>query len=202
MIEHVLNIGHFFKRNFYIKWNKIRFKITGIKIGKNPIIQNHIYLRISKDALIYIGNNFTYTSGSGFNPICRNIEGSICAENKATINIGNNVGISSSCIWISHSLSIGNNVKIGGDSIILDSDAHSLNYIDRRDPTNDQKNKINKGIIIEDDVLIGTRSIILKGVTIGARSIIGSGSIVTQSIPNDCIAAGNPCRVIKHLKTK
>ena len=48
--------------------------------------------------------------------------------------------------------------------------------------------------------MIGTRCIILKGVTIGARSIIGSGSIVTKSIPSDCIAAGNPCKVIKYIE--
>ena len=54
-------------------------------------------------------------------------------------------------------------------------------------------------VIIEDNVLIGKRCIILKGVTIGARSIIGSGSVVTKSIPADCIAAGNPCKVIKQL---
>jgi hypothetical protein len=54
-------------------------------------------------------------------------------------------------------------------------------------------------IVIEDDVLIGMRCIILKGVTVGARSVIGSGSIVTKSIPSDCIAAGNPCKVIRLL---
>ena len=43
------------------------------------------------------------------------------------------------------------------------------------------------------------RCIILKGVTVGARSVIGSGSIVTKSIPSDCIAAGNPCKVIRLL---
>lgn len=52
-------------------------------------------------------------------------------------------------------------------------------------------------IIIEDDVMIGTRCIILKGVIIGARSIIAAGSVVTKSIPADCIAAGNPAKVIK-----
>lgn len=54
-------------------------------------------------------------------------------------------------------------------------------------------------IVIEDNVLVGARCIILKGVTIGARSIIGSGSIVTKDIPSDCIAAGNPCKVIKSI---
>ena len=52
---------------------------------------------------------------------------------------------------------------------------------------------------IYNDVLIGTRCIILKGVTIGARSIIGSGSVVVKTIPADCIAAGNPCKVIKYI---
>lgn len=54
-------------------------------------------------------------------------------------------------------------------------------------------------ISIEDDVLIGTCSIILKGVTIGARSIIAAGSVVTKSIPADCIAGGNPCKVIRYI---
>lgn len=44
--------------------------------------------------------------------------------------------------------------------------------------------------MFEDDVLIGARCIILKGVTVGARSIIAAGSIVIKSIPSDCIAVG------------
>ena len=54
-------------------------------------------------------------------------------------------------------------------------------------------------IIIEDDVWLGAQSIILKGVTVGARTIIGAGSVVTKSIPADCVAAGNPCKVIRKL---
>ncbi|HIS10399.1 MAG TPA: acyltransferase, partial [Candidatus Avibacteroides excrementipullorum] len=48
-------------------------------------------------------------------------------------------------------------------------------------------------------VFIGMNCLILKGVTIGARSIIAAGSVVTKNIPSDCIAAGNPAKVIKHL---
>ena len=55
-------------------------------------------------------------------------------------------------------------------------------------------------VTIEDDVWIGTNCIILKGVTIGARSVIGAGSVVTKNIPADCIAAGNPCRVIGKIE--
>ena len=52
---------------------------------------------------------------------------------------------------------------------------------------------------IEDGVWIGGGSIILPGVTIGRNSVIGAGSVVTRSIPADCVAVGNPCRVIRHI---
>ena len=161
-----------------------------------------MFLEINDKANVKIGDNFIFSSDNCINPLCRNIRGCIVAYPNSSIYIGNNVGMSSPCIWARSSIKICNNVKIGGDCIIMDSDAHSLNYIDRRDPINDQKNRIDIPITIEDDVLIGTRCIVLKGVTIGARSIIGSGSIVTKSIPADCIAAGNPCKVIRYINEK
>jgi len=42
----------------------------------------------------------------------------------------------------------------------------------------------------------------LKGVHIGARTMIGAGSVVTKDIPADCIAAGNPCKVLKYFEEK
>ena len=62
------------------------------------------------------------------------------------------------------------------------------------------KNRIDKEIVVNDDVLIGANSIILKGVHIGARSVVGAGSVVTKDVPSDCIVAGNPAKVIKGLK--
>ena len=56
-------------------------------------------------------------------------------------------------------------------------------------------------VIIDDDVWIGARCLILKGVHIGARSIIAAGSVVTNDIPADVIAGGNPCRVIRQIET-
>ena len=43
---------------------------------------------------------------------------------------------------------------------------------------------------------------VCPGVTIGKRCIIGAGSVVTKDIPDDCVAAGNPARVIRELKVK
>ena len=111
---------------------------------------------------------------------------------------------------MANSITIGDYVNIGADCMILDTDCHSLNWSKRgkrggRDEQGrsiDHLNTKTASVVIEDDVMIGARSIILKGVTIGARSVIGAGSVVSKSIPPDCIAAGNPCRVIRKKEDK
>ena len=117
-------------------------------------------------------------------------------EPGASLSIGNDVGMSSTRMWIHDSVTIGNHVKIGACVLITDTDAHPLDYMARRSSNDGTKSA---PIVIEDDVWVGAHTIILKGVSIGARSVIGAGSVVTRSIPADCVAAGNPCRVIKML---
>ncbi len=56
-----------------------------------------------------------------------------------------------------------------------------------------------KPIHIGDDVWIGGSVVICPGVTIGNRSVIGAGSVVTRDIPDDTLAAGNPCKIIRKL---
>ena len=194
-----LRIPRRIKAEFYMRWNLIKFYLCGVSMGKGCKLYNKIYLYIARGGIAVIGDEFHFTSGDCLNPLCRNLEGVITINQNASLRIGNNVGISSGCIWAHQSIVIGNNVNIGGDCILMDSDAHSLNFLYRRDGQKYQKFKINKGIVIDDDVLVGARSIILKGVHIGARSIIGAGSVVTNDIPADCIAGGNPCRLIRNI---
>lgn len=198
------NTSRKLRKQFYTSYNKLLFKLLNIKYGKNINVFNRIYLEINPLSEITIGNNFTFSSGEAFNPLSRNIRGSIYTSKNSKIIIGDNVGISSACLWSHKSITIGNNVKIGSNCILMDTDAHNLNHVIRNsNQYNDENEAIdsitakNSPIIIEDDVLIGTGCIILKGVTIGARSIIGAGSVVTKSIPADCIAGGNPCKIIK-----
>lgn len=181
------------------RWGRFKMKSYGISFGKNLIVQGNLYLKTGVNCKAEIGDNCCFKSGRGINPLSRNIKTSIHVEDGASLIIGDNCGFSSVCLWAHQSIVIGNYVNIGADTILLDSDAHSLSFRDRRVDELDIKNKVNKPIIIGDDVLIGTRCIILKGVQIGARSIIGSGSIVVSDIPEDCIAAGNPAKVIRRI---
>lgn len=195
---------------FYLHINIIILKINQVQFGKNIRIYNRFYLEKNEKAFFSIGNNFKFTSGESFNPLSRNIRGSIYLPMESSkIIIGNNVGISSACIWAKEKITIGDNVNIGADCIIMDTDCHNLDPEIRSSKemmpngmSLDCYTAKSSPITIENDVLIGTRCIILKGVTIGERTIIGSGSVVTKSIPSNCIAAGNPCKVIRTIDKK
>jgi maltose O-acetyltransferase len=67
------------------------------------------------------------------------------------------------------------------------------------DPELRRSREFGMPVEIGSDVWIGGGAIICPGVTIGARCVIGAGSVVTRDIPPDVFAAGNPCRVVRHL---
>lgn len=198
---------HYYCQAFYVRYNRFKFRYHQIQFGQNMQVYNRIYLKIHPGSTVTIGDDFVFTSGDAHNPLSRNLCGCIyTAFPHSTISIGNETGISSACLWANTKISIGNRVSIGADCMLLDTDAHNLDYKIRnsgmRDENGvsiDRQTAATAPIVIEDDVLIGTRCIVLKGVTIGARSVIGSGSVVIHSIPSDCIAAGNPCKVIRKL---
>lgn len=56
-----------------------------------------------------------------------------------------------------------------------------------------------KAVAIGDNVWIGGNTVVCPGVTIGSNVVIGAGSVVTKDIPDWCVAAGNPCRVIRKI---
>ena len=57
----------------------------------------------------------------------------------------------------------------------------------------------NKDIRIGNNVWIGAGTVIVPGVTIGDNSVIGAGSVVTRDIPENVVAVGNPCRVLREI---
>ena len=121
------------------------------------------------------------------------------------IHCGNDVIINMNCTFVDNNrIDIGNNVLSASDVKIYTA-THTTDVVGR---TNSQENKKISGcfcrtfscpVRIEDNVWIGGGAILLPGVVIGRNSVIGAGSVVTRSIPENCVAVGNPCRVIKHI---
>lgn len=178
-------------------YNLLRLNLYGIEHGNHCVIHGKLYINLFSTAKVKIGNDLYFSSGWGINALCANKCGMIYATDNARITIGDNVGMSSTVLWCHKEITIGNHVKIGGNCILMDTDAHNKDYMIRRGQWTDWG--VSSPIVIEDDAFIGANCIILKGVTIGARSIIAAGSVVTKSIPSDCIAGGNPAKIIKSL---
>lgn len=80
---------------------------------------------------------------------------------------------------------------------IVDND-HGLTDRTTLDQPPLERELVSKGEIkIGDNVWIGDKATILSGVTIGENSVIAANSVVTRDVPSYCVAAGNPCRVVK-----
>lgn len=184
---------HLYNRVF-----KFRMWINLVNYGSNVKCKGAIpiiWCQYGKSYDVSIGNNCTFNSYAGHSWFCKC---KLMIKQNAKLKIGNNSGFNGVLIFCSDSITIGSNVKVGGGTRIFDTDHHPLDYIKRRED-NDKFTK-KAPILIEDDVFIGSNCMIGKGITIGARSIIAAGSVVVKSIPADCIAGGNPCKVIKHIK--
>ena len=111
----------------------------------------------------------------------------------ARIVIGDDVGVSGCVISAAQLVSIGNRVLIGSGALVMDSDAHPLSAEARRTVGGVGKTM---PVFIEDDVFIGARAMVLKGVRIGKGAVVGAGAVVTKDVPPNAIVAGNPARVV------
>lgn len=176
---------------------KIRLWANGVE-SKNYRIVGVPFIQVSCGKIVF-GKNLEMNNGMKSNQIGFNSPCIFRAEN-ASITIGDNVGMSqTTLIAYNADITIGDNVKLGGGVKVYTTDFHCLDYMKRRDPKVDMCERKCVSVTIGNDCFIGAGVIILKGVKIGDRSIIGAGSVVTKDIPADCIAAGDPFRVIKHL---
>lgn len=114
------------------------------------------------------------------------------------ITIGDNSGIGVKC-GVRGPLEMGKNIMMGPRVIIM-TNRHNTERTDI--PMNQQGFLPLQKVTICDDVWIGTRVIIMPGVTIGKGSIIGAGAVVTKDVPEYAVVAGVPAKVIKYRKTQ
>jgi len=109
------------------------------------------------------------------------------------IHIGKNVFINYACSFNDMGgITIEDDVMIA-PSVNLVSAGHPLDPVERK------RGITSKPIVIKRNVWIATAATILAGVTIGANSVVAAGAVVTKDVPPNCVVAGVPAKVIKHL---
>jgi acetyltransferase-like isoleucine patch superfamily enzyme len=118
----------------------------------------------------------------------------------ACISIGDHTFINYGCsISAYNDVKIGRHCLLGHYTLIVDRNEHGIEHREVLQPA--------VRVIVEDHVWIGSRAIILPGVCIGHHSVVGAGSVVTRNIPPNCLAVGNPARIVRrfaprHLTTQ
>lgn len=161
--------------------------------NKVRIVRFPFYIRGAK----YISWGINFTSGVNLrvdaDPINLN-------TNKFILEIGNNVQVNDYVhIGAVNKVKIGNNVLIASKVYISDHNHGFYNGMSQSSPDIIPESRPIQSlpVFIEDNVWLGEQVSVLPGVTIGKGSIIGANSVVSKSIPSNCIAVGIPAKVIK-----
>lgn len=167
---------------YRIKFKLLRKKVT---IGRNFRVRER--LKIKGPGRVIIGNGILIDGrGHPVTPFTH--------SKNALIRIGDNSFVNGTRFGCQDEIDIGPHAILG-DARILDTDFHSIE-INRwsKDAV-----VLHAPIKIGRNVWIAAGAVILKGVEIGENSVIGFASVVTDDVPPNSVAAGNPARVIKKL---
>ncbi|MBN1687609.1 MAG: acyltransferase [Candidatus Omnitrophica bacterium] len=177
-----MDLGMILRRLFW----KTVISLDGGHIGKNFCCYSGVALAQTTKGSIFIGDDCRILRNATLNTI----------EN-GKITIGDHAYIGESNIIAAyHKVTIGNYVVMGPHNVIID-----LTHVtDRRDIPIRLQPWNGKPIIIEDDVWIASRCVILPGVKVGRGAVIGAGSVVTKDVPEYAIVAGIPAKIIKWRK--
>ena len=148
-------------------------------------------VRVYGRPLLY--NNGTMIIGDRVRLISTVVKTELAVE-EGTLEIGTGSYINYGCSIAAQQLvRIGPNCRIGTYVMITDNNFHGLEP-ERRDELPESA-----PVILEENVWLGGRVIVLPGVTIGAGSVIGAGGVVTHDIPPRSLAVGVPAKVIKEF---
>lgn len=111
-----------------------------------------------------------------------------------SIQIGNDCSVNNFVIMYgAGGITIHDECRIATGVVIV---AFNHNFTDAQQPIHSQPVSA-QGVLVESDVWIGARAILLDGVTVGQGSVIGAGSVVTRDVPEYCVVAGNPARFLR-----
>ncbi|RFZ92816.1 acyltransferase [Mucilaginibacter conchicola] len=174
-----------------------KFHLNGVQFSSDFVGFGIPILDINMGGKFTIGKRFWFNSGKYHAMGGRQQQCYFVAAKGAEICIGDNVGVTSIAIICHNRISIGNNVKIGINTVIYDTDFHSLDARIRNQIPESIEGVRSKPVTIKDGAFIGGHTTILKGVTIGKNAIVGAGSVVFKDIPDEQVWAGNPAAYVK-----
>lgn len=160
---------------------------------KVRIVRYPFYIRGN----MYIDWGSSFTSGVNLRIDADPLE---AVKNQCVLHLGHNVQVNDYVhIGAVNKVVIGNNVLIASKVYISDHNHGNYKGFEQCSPDTDPAKRpiISSPILIEDNVWLGEQVSVLPGVTIGKGSIIGANSVVSKSIPANCIAVGIPAKVIK-----
>lgn len=119
------------------------------------------------------------------------------------ISLGKNVIIRPNTMLFAYPSIEDNGSIIINDNVMIGSGVHiyvaSHKYGMKDQNIMNQGHSLPETVVLHEGCWIGANAIILPGVVIGKNSVIGAGSIVTKSIPDFCVAVGNPANIIKTI---
>ena len=177
---------------------KLYLKLIHVEYGDKLSLKGLPFIYNPKGASLTIGNNCVIKSSFMSNLVglySRTIL--LTRVSGASIEIGNNVGISGATIYARSKIVIGSNTNIGGNTKILDNDFHP---VDPGERLKDNKDAIGTlPVHIGENCFIGCNVLILKGSRIGNNCVVGAGAVVSGSFEDNCVIAGNPAKIIKRV---
>lgn len=168
---------------------KLKLRLHGVVYGRR-IRGNRVYIRNA--GKITIGDNVSLNSFPRGEPYRTGLQ-THCRD--AVLSIGDHCTLNGTMIHCRTAVTIGHFCMFGPGSRLVDNDSHrtSIDVTERRKPPRSAP------IHVHDNVWIGANSLILKGVEIGQNSIIAAHSVVTKSVPENTLVAGNPARIVRTL---
>ncbi|AQQ09159.1 Maltose O-acetyltransferase [Sedimentisphaera cyanobacteriorum] len=174
--------------------------LRGIKLGaKTSFIGSPIISKV-KDSNIELGEGVILCSRPQYTALgCSHPVVIRAMKSGALIKIGDRVRVSGLSICAAEIITIGDRCVIGSDSMIVDTDFHSIDPA-KRSSKDDFENAKSSPVVIGNDVFIGANCAVLKGSTIGNYAVIGANSVVTKDVPEGTVFAGNPAKKIANIK--